>query len=193
MPAAPYAAGVLAAAEHARGLPYGPAGTPLAGVVGVAEGPGGTTPADGGTLGTLHRAGVNVCLLDRDGVRITAARTLARDPAWRQLSVRRTVTFLERTLEQRLAWAAFEPDDDLLRARVRVAVEHLLLDLFAAGAFAGSVPAESFSVRVPPVDTAGGAGLLCEIGVAPGAPLEFLLVRVFRADGELTLRTETGT
>ncbi|MBQ0826636.1 phage tail sheath family protein [Streptomyces tagetis] len=196
---APYAAGTLAAAEHARGTPFGPAQAPLAGVVDVAEGPGrrtGSGPADPEALGTLHRAGINVCVLGRSGARITAARTLARDPASGQLTARRTVSYLERTLEQQLAWAAFEPNDALLRDRVRVAVEHLLLDLFAAGAFAGGSPADSFFVRVPAAGTAagtatGGADLLCEIGVAPGTPLEFLVVRVLRMD-DGTLRTEGG-
>lgn len=198
VPPSPYAAGVIAATERARGLPFGPAQALLTGVVDVAEGPGMAAragAADGDALGALHRAGINVCVLDRDGARITAARTLARDPAWSQLTARRTVTFLERTLEQQLAWAVFEPNGDLLHDRLRLAVEHLLLDLFAAGAFAGGSPAESFFVRVPAAGTpagpvTGGVDLLCEVGVAPSAPLEFLVVRVLRAEGDGMLSTE---
>ncbi|WP_143661292.1 phage tail sheath family protein [Streptomyces pseudogriseolus] len=201
VPSAPYAAGVIAAIERARGLPFGPAHVLLTGVVDVAEGPGrgtGAGAADGDALGALHRAGINVCVLGRDGVRITAARTLARDPAWSQLTARRTVSFLQRTLEQQLAWAVFEPNGDLLRDRLRLAVEHLLLDLHAVGAFAGGSPADSFFVRVPAAGTpagpaTGGADLLCEVGVAPSAPLEFLVVRVLRAEGDGMLSTEGNT
>ncbi|MGW3668113.1 hypothetical protein [Streptomyces sp. NPDC005141] len=197
VPPAPYAAGVIAASERARGLPFGPAQTLLAGVVDVADRLGGMTAtgaANAEALGTLHRADINVCVLDEAGVRMTAARTLARDRAWSQLTARRTVSYLERALEQHMTWAVFEPDGALLRDRVGMAVEHLLLDLFSSGAFAGGSPAEAFFVRVPDsgAATGGAAGetnLLCEVGVAPSAPLEFLAVRVLRMD-DGTVKTE---
>lgn len=197
VPPTPYAAGVIAAVERSRGLPFGPAQVVLAGVGDVAEGPGRRGTADGDALGALHRGGINVCVADRDGVRISAARTLARDPAWAQLTARRVLSHLERMLTQQLAWAVFEPNGALLRDRLRLAVEHLLLDLFSAGAFAGTSPAESFFVRLPAAGSPAGllpgeAGLLCEIGVAPSAPLEFLVVRVLRTD-DGTLRTEGST
>ncbi|MFC5219673.1 hypothetical protein [Streptomyces coerulescens] len=196
VPPAPYAAGVIAAVERTRGLPFGPAQVVLTDVVDVAEGPGRRGGTEGQALRALHQAGINVCVLGRDGVRITAARTLARDPAWSQLTARRVVSHLERTLHQQLAWVVFEPNGALLRDRLRLAVENMLLDLFTAGAFAGGGPSDSFFVRVPAVGTPAGpasaeADLICEIGVAPSTPLEFLLVRLLRTDDGM-LRTEGG-
>ncbi len=170
VPPSAFAAGVLASV----GITIGPALVALAGPVAVLDGQ--TDPA---VIHTLHRAGLNLTVHDRAALRFTAGRTLALDPAWRQLTARRVVTQLERVLATGLAWATFEPNGSALRERVRVAVEHLLGDLFSAGAFAGGTPASSFFVRLP---DAGETTLLCEIGVAPSAPLEFVVVRVLRAD-----------
>jgi hypothetical protein len=190
------AAGLIAATELVRGPATGPALTTLAGVVAVADGPGsGVGPVDAGTLNALHRAGLNVALPERDGVVFTAARTLALDQQWRQLTVRRVVTLIERSVASGLGWATFEPNDTTLRTRVAVAIDALLRDLFYAGAFAGGTTAESYFVRTSPPGTVAGLGeadLLCEIGVAPSEPLEFLLVRVLRAD-DGTLTTQEGT
>src|SRR5439155_805305 len=81
--------------------------------------------------------GVNVYLHERDGIRLTAARTLSRDPAWRQLSVRRLVTMLHRALEQQMQWAVFEPNTPSLRADIRHLLENFLRRLARANAFAG--------------------------------------------------------
>ena len=182
VPPSAYAAGVLAATERAAGLARGPALVPLVGAVGVLDGPGaGAALPDPRVLGALHGAGINVTA--RDGLpRFTAARTLSVNPAWRQLTARRVVSQLERTLAIALGWACFEPNGPALRERVRVAVEHLLGELFAGGAFAGGTPGDAFFVRIPKPETAGEATLLCEIGVAPSAPLEFIVLRIVRAD-----------
>ena len=42
--------------------------------------------------------GINVFLHERDGLRLSAARTLSLDPLWRQLSVRRLMLMLRRAL-----------------------------------------------------------------------------------------------
>jgi phage tail sheath protein FI len=187
------AAGLIAATEISRGLPTGPALTTLAGVVAVAEGVGAVAGTlDPQQLGELHRAGINMALPDRDGVVFTAARTLSGDPQWRQLTARRVLTMIERSVRSGLGWAAFEPNDTTLRTRIATAVDVLLRELFSAGAFAGAGPAESFFVRTTTpgaVGAPGEADLVCEIGVAPSEPTEFLLVRVLRTD-DGTLSTE---
>jgi phage tail sheath protein FI len=180
------AAGIIAATELRSGLPTGPAQVTLATAVAAADGPGaGGTTTDTATLHQLHRAGLNVALPDRDGVFFTAARTLSADPQWRQLTARRVVTMVERSVASGLAWASFEPNDLTLRERIATAVDMLLRDLFDLGAFAGATPRDSFFVRAAPPAPAGAPSensLVCEIGVAPSEPMEFLLVRVLRAD-----------
>ena len=110
----------------------------------------------------LHPLGINVYLPERDGVRLTAARTLSPDPLWRQLSVRRLMTMLRRVLERQMQWAVFEPNDD---APARATSAHMLAaylrQLFAANAFAApprkrrSSCAATTTLNPPPVVDAG--------------------------------------
>lgn len=187
VPPSAVAAGIIAARELAHGVPYGPANAVAIGVVKVAER---ISPA---RHDELHPLGINVFLPERDGVRLTAARTLSSDPQWRQLSVRRLITLLRRVLERQMQWAVFEPNDDALRADVRHAIEAYLRQLFLANAFTGAREEDAFFVRCdtdlnPPAIVDQGK-LIAHVGVAPAEPLEFIVLRIAR-DGDGTLRVE---
>jgi uncharacterized protein len=134
---------------------------------------------------------VNVFLHDRDGVRLTAARTLSRDPDYRQLSVRRLVTMIELTLERELQWLVFEPNTNQLRGRLRRALIVFLRRLYEANAFVGASESAAFFVRcddtLNPQPVIDAGQLMCEIGIAPAEPLEFIVLRIAR-DGDGTLR-----
>ena len=143
---------------------------------------------------TLHPLGVNVFQSERDGVRLTGARTLSRDPAWRQLSVRRLMTHLVLVLEREMQWLVFEPNTPGLRAQVRQLLRAYLRRLFAAGAFQGRSEDEGFFVRcddeLNPPRLVDLGQLVCEVGVAPSEPMEFLVLRIARDhDGGLTVET----
>lgn len=172
LPPSAVAAGVLADSELRRGLSRGPANEVAAGVVDVAE------TVDDAQHAVLHGLGINVFRADPAGIVLTAARTLSSDPALRQLTVRRLLLLVRRTVRRQLAWTVFEPDDDGLRAGLRRLLERLLGDLFDAGAFAGATPEESWFVRLSAPGAAGPGQIVVEIGLAPSAPLEFLVVRV---------------
>jgi uncharacterized protein len=180
-----YAAGMIAQRENAFGVPHGPANSIAIGVVSVAERISPTRHDE------LHRASLNVHLLERDGVRLTAARTLSRDAAWRQLSVRRLMTQLRRVLLRQMQWTAFEPNDAALREELRRMLEAYLRQLYLANAFRGRTQDEAFFVQCddelnpPPVLDAGR--LVCHVGVAPVEPLEYLVLRLSR-EGDGTLR-----
>jgi uncharacterized protein len=179
------AAGIIARRELLFGVPFGPANELAAEMVDVVDR---VSPA---RHGVLHQSAVNVFLHDRDGVRLTAARTLSRDPDYRQLSVRRLVTMIELTLERELQWLVFEPNTNELRGRLRQALVVFLRRLFEANAFVGASESEAFFVlcdetlNPQPVFDAGQ--LICEIGIAPAEPLEFIVLRIAR-DGDGTLR-----
>jgi hypothetical protein len=194
IPPSALAAGLVAHTELVQGLARGPANQVLVGVVDVER------AIDTAEHGVLHQHGVNVCRLDVDGVRLTAARTLSTEAAWRQLTVRRLLMMLERTVRRQLQWTVFEPDDGLLRDGVHRQLEGLLGTLFEQGCFAGSTAGESYFVS-----TATGRDrareseqgrLLVEVGVAPAEPLEFVVLRVaVQAEGDLrtsVLGTEVG-
>jgi hypothetical protein len=178
------AAGIIARRELAHGVPFGPANALAADVVNVEEAVGPVHHDE------LHQEAINVFLRERDGIRLTGARTLSRDPRYRQLSVRRLVTMLCRVLERQMQWMVFEPNGDALRAEVRHLVTGYLRQLFLANAFTGAREEEAFFVRCdealnPPAVVDRGQ-LFAEIGVAPAEPMEFLVLQLTReADGGL--------
>jgi hypothetical protein len=179
------AAGIIAFVENTSGVPHGPANVIAAGVVAVRET---VAPA---VHGELHPLGINVYLAERDGVRLAAARTLSGDPDYRQLSVRRLLILLRRTVEQQMQWVVFEPNTPALRAELRQTLTVFLRQLYTAGAFRGATEDESFFVRCDasnnPPRLADRGQLVVEVGVAPSEPVEFIVLRLTRdADGSLT-------
>ncbi|MDQ3775201.1 MAG: phage tail sheath subtilisin-like domain-containing protein [Pseudomonadota bacterium] len=191
LPPSAATAGIIAQVENTFGVPHGPANVIAAQVLDVRET---VSPA---RHDELHPLGINVYLLERDGVRLTAARTLSSDPAFRQLSVRRLLVLIRRTLEQQMQWVAFEPNNSALRAELRQLLRVYLRQLFTAGAFRGATEDESFFVRCDdtnnPQRIADLGQLLVEVGVAPSEPLEFIVLRLSRdADGSLTATEARG-
>jgi len=131
-----------------------------------------------------------VFLRVRDGVQLTAARTLSDDASYRQLSVRRLMMMLVRTLRREMQWVVFEPNNRSLQADLRQLLRAYLSRLYRANAFTGATEDEAFFVRCDDsLNTRAvlDAGeLIAEIGVAPAEPLEFLVLRlVHTGDGTL--------
>ncbi len=189
IPPSATAAGIIAQRELAFGVPHGPANVIAAEVVNVDEV---VSPA---RHDELHQAGINVYLRERDGIRLTAARTLSRDPAYRQLNVRRLMLLLRKTLEEHTQWIVFEPNNSALRAEVRHLLRGYLSQLFSLGAFRGATEAEAFFIRCDEVLNSqrviDAGQLIAEIGVAPTEPVEFILLRLARdGDGMLTIQEQ---
>jgi hypothetical protein len=186
VPPTAVAAGIVAAREAAFGVPHGPANVLAAEVVHVDDT---VSPA---RHDELHLGHINVYLPERDGIRLTAARTLSRNPDYRQVSVRRLMTMVRRTLHQQMQWMAFEPNNAALRAEVRQLLLRFLRRLFRAGAFRGASEEESFFVECgEALNTqriVDAGQLIVHVGVAPAEPLEYIVLRISReGDGTLTI------
>ncbi|BDZ64176.1 phage tail sheath family protein [Agromyces mangrovi Wang et al. 2018] len=172
-------AGLIARTDATRGVWKAPAGTDaaLAGIGGL------EASVHQHEIEALTQLRVNALRAAGDGsVLVWGARTRSTDPEWRYLPVRRTVRFLEESIERGLAWTVFEPNDANLQARVRAMVERFLDDLFRAGAFRGQSAREAYTVRADastttPADVAAGR-LNVLIGVALTAPAEFTVTRL---------------
>ncbi|WP_319549560.1 phage tail sheath C-terminal domain-containing protein [Desulfogranum marinum] len=182
------AAGIIAAQETRFGVPHGPANVIAEGVVKVDEAISPVRHAE------FHPRGINVYLQEKDGVWLSAGRTLSRDKRYRQLSVRRLMLMLKRTLLQEMQWAVFEPNSPDLWREVRLMLGNYLRRLFMQGAFHGKSEEQAFFVHCDgqlnnrrEIDA---GRMLCEVGVAPAEPLEFLVVRITR-DGDGTLTVES--
>jgi Phage tail sheath C-terminal domain len=118
------------------------------------------------------------------GIRVWGSRTLASDPEWKYVNVRRLVAFLERSLDRGTQWTVFEPNGESLWAQVRSAVGVFLNDLWRQEAFAGGSPGDAFYVRCDrrtmTQDDIDQGRLVMEIGIAPVRPAEFVIIRIAR-------------
>lgn len=142
--------------------------------------------------GLLNGAGINA-LVARDGrpLRIMGARTMASDPDWRFVPVRRLVCMIRDALEVSTRWAVFEPNSDATRLLLTSGITTFLTALWQIGALAGATPAEAFRVRCDAGnnDTAARANgqLFVDIAIAPSVPLEFIVLRMGRQGNSFEL------
>jgi hypothetical protein len=187
VPPSAFAAGIIAARELRFGLPWGPANELAAGAVFA------TAAVTAAEHDMLHPLGINVYRAERDGYRLTAARTLSQNAYLRQLSVRRLLTMLRLALDRQMQWVVFEPNTAALRELLRHTLLTFLRELYRAGAFVGESEEQAFFVRIddslnPPASLTLGR-LVVEVGVAPAEPVEFIVLRITR-DGDGGVRVE---
>ena len=128
------------------------------------------------------------------GIRVWGARTLSSDAEWRYLNVRRLFNFLEESILEGTQWVVFEPNDHALWAKIRRTIEAFLLMQWRQGALFGSTPDEAFYVRCDdetnPAESIDAGQVVCEIGVAPVKPAEFVIFRLSQFSGGTSLVSE---
>ncbi|MCW5665821.1 MAG: hypothetical protein KIT35_18480 [Piscinibacter sp.] len=176
-------AGQLAGSALARGAWFAVANAPLRDVVAL-----NLALADDERQALLE-AQLNPVAAAPAGFVPTTAETLARDPDWRPVNVRRLMALLRRAALRRGAAYVFEPNGPALQRTVERAFEALLQSLYVRGAFAGRGAAQSFRVEVgdelntPAQRDAGRFHV--DLKVAPALPLSFLTVRLVRSGERL--------
>lgn len=191
VPPSAFAAGIIAARERRLGIPFGPANELALGAVTAAD------PVRDADHDRLHLLGINVFRAERDGFRLTAARTLSSDRDYRQLSVRRLITMLRLALERQSQVLVFEPNTPDLRSTLRDTLTQFLRRLYRGGAFAGDTEQDAFFVHCdaglnPPSSLELGR-LVAEIGVAPAEPVEYIVLRISQnADGVVSVEADRG-
>jgi uncharacterized protein len=125
------------------------------------------------------------------GVRVWGARTLSSDPAWRYLNVRRLFNYLEESILGGTQWAVFEPNDHALWAKMRRTISSFLVNEWRKGALFGQTPAEAFFVKCDdetnPAEQIDAGMVMCEIGIAPVKPAEFVVFRLSQYSGGSSL------
>ncbi|WP_164842328.1 phage tail sheath subtilisin-like domain-containing protein [Actinoplanes solisilvae] len=189
VPPSAFAAGIIAAREHRLGIPFGPANELALGAVTAAD------PVRDADHDRLHLLGVNVFRAERDGFRLTAARTLSGDPDYRQLSVRRLITMLRLALTRQAQVLVFEPSTPALQTLLRDTLTQFLRRLYRGGAFVGDTEQDAFFVHCdaglnPPSSLALGR-LIAEVGVAPAEPIEYIVLRISQnADGVVSVEAD---
>jgi len=139
-----------------------------------------------------HRVNTLIAFPGR-GIRIWGARTLSSDQAFMQINVRRIFILIRKSVEKYAQWVVFEPNEESLWKRLTRSVEVFLSDLWAQGALLGGTREEAFYVKCDeetnPPEARDVGQLLCEIGIAPVKPAEFIVVRIHQFTRE---RTDVG-
>jgi uncharacterized protein len=122
------------------------------------------------------------------GIRVWGARTLASNALWKYVSVRRLFIFLERSIYEGTQWVVFEPNDPRLWARVTDTIRLFLRSQWRQGALFGRTEEQAFFITcnetVMTQDDILNGRLICEIGIAPVRPAEFVIFRIFQHTAE---------
>ncbi len=113
---------------------------------------------------------------------VWGARTSSLDPEWRYVPVRRTATWIERSIVLSLDAHVPGPVQDAAMAGVQHQVTNFLDSLFRDGALQGSRPRDAYFVKCDRTTTTQAdvdAGrLVAQVGFAPLRPAEFVVVRI---------------
>lgn len=146
--------------------------------------------------GALNDSGVNVIRPYRGrGVRVAGARTLNAEE-WRYINVRRLLIMIEEAIDEQTQWTVFEPNNpDLWRDLERV-VRSFLETIWRRGMLDGATPEEAFSVRCDettnPQNETDLGRVICEVGVLPPWPAEFVVVRIGKTEGGTEILEEAN-
>jgi phage tail sheath protein FI len=144
---------------------------------------------DAAKQGDLNPKGVNVIRqFPGRGIRVWGARTLSDNSLWKYVSVRRLFIFLEHSLYEGTQWVVFEPNDEKLWARVKDTIRLFLRTQWRNGAMMGLTEDEAFTIACDrstmTQDDILNGRLICEIGIAPVRPAEFVILRIFQNTAE---------
>jgi hypothetical protein len=179
VPPCGHVAGIYARSDAGVGIHKAPANEIVEGILDVQD----DVPDEAQAV--LNDAGVN-CLRSfaRRGIRVWGARTLSGHRQWRYVNVRRIFLALIRWIKHNMNDLAFEPNTPLLWDRVLDRLRGVCYELFVHGALKGTTPEEGFFLKcdaeVNPLEVREEGRVVCEIGLAPGAPSEFIVIRLTR-------------
>jgi len=175
--------GIFARTDIERGVFKAPANEIVRGALDV------SFEVNESTQAVINPRGVNaIRVFPSRGIRLWGARTLSSNGLWKYVSVRRLFIFLERSIYEGTQWVVFEPNDDRLWARVKDTIRLFLRTQWRAGALFGRTEEEAFFITCDrstmTQDDILNGRLICEIGIAPVRPAEFVIFRVFQHTAE---------
>ena len=169
--------GVYARTDIERGVQKAPANEVIRGCTGL------SCPYNEREQDILNPKGVNLIRsFTGRGIRVWGARTLSSNPLWKYINVRRLFIYVEESIKANTNWVVFEPNSEALWGRVQRTIELFLSSMWRAGALAGTSPSEAFFVDIGrstmTQDDIDNGRLICNIGIAPVKPAEFVIFRI---------------
>lgn len=180
-PPSGYMAGIYSRVDEERGVHKAPANEVVRGALGLRY------SVTKGEQDILNPKGINCIREMRNrGIRVWGARTISSDPSWRYINVRRLFNMVEQSIEQGTQWVVFEPNDQKLWKRVTRTITAFLLRIWRSGALMGETPEQAFFVKCDaetnPPEVIDAGQLICEIGMCPVKPAEFVIFRIGQMD-----------
>jgi phage tail sheath protein FI len=184
-PPSGFIAGVYARTDVARGVHKAPANEVLRSIRGFTDN---ITKRE---QDILNPQNINVLrAFPGRGNRVWGARVLTSDASWKYVPVRRLFLMIEESIDEGTQWVVFEPNDEALHARVRQSVTNFLITQWRLGALQGVTADEAFFVACDRTtmtqDDIDNGRLICQIGIAPVKPAEFVIFRIQQKTIELT-------
>ncbi len=137
----------------------------------------------------LNPEGINLIrAIPGQGIRVWGARTASSNSAFKYINVRRLFIYVEESIKANTNWVVFEPNDATLWQRVNMTISSFLDSMWRQGMLAGSTPAEGYFVEIGSStmskDDIMNGRLICNIGIAPSRPAEFVIFRVTQHTAE---------
>jgi len=177
MPPSGAVAGIYARSDIERGVHKAPANEVVRGCTGL------SCLYNEGEQDVLNPKGVNLIRsFTGRGIRVWGARTASSNPLWKYVNVRRLFIYVEESIKANTNWVVFEPNSEALWGRVKRTIELFLSSLWRSGALAGTSPSEAYFVEIGrstmTQDDIDNGRLICNIGIAPVKPAEFVIFRI---------------
>ena len=120
------------------------------------------------------------------GIVVMGGRTLLNSPTDRYISVRRSMIYLEKRLNDLSAFAVFQNNDERLWTQIRIILSDFLRGYWQSGGLRGNSGAEAFYVQCDSTTTTStdiqNGRVNIKVGVALEYPAEFVVISI----GQLT-------
>lgn len=171
--------GIYARIDNTRGVYKAPAGTEaqVRGAIGLEYN------VSDAEQDLLNPIGVNVIrAFAGEGIIVWGARTTDVKSEYKYIPVRRSIDYIEQSILAGTRWSVFEPNDNVLWAKLTASIEAFLRGFWRAGGLKGTDEKQAFQVEcnentTTPDDIEAGR-VYANIGVAPQKPAEFIIFRV---------------
>jgi len=190
-PPSGHVAGIYARSDVARGVYKAPANEQVQGAYNVSY------AVSRAEHEVLNPAGVNcIRLFSREGVVLYGARTVAKNPEWKYVNVRRLFNMIEESIALSTRWVVFEPNDHMLWNSIVRDVRAFLMMQYRDGALMGRTPEEAFYVQcneeTNPQESIDLGLVVTRIGIAPVKPAEFVVFQIGQSSGGTKVEMEKG-
>ena len=136
--------------------------------------------------GSLNQKNINaIRTFGGRGIRVWGARSISIDSSWRYIHIRRLMSMIEDSVEKASQWLVFESNDANLRRMLTHSLSVFLQLIWLTGGLKGATPTESYFVKCDdtnnPQSSIDAGRLVCQVGLAVAAPMEFLVFEMRRS------------